>query len=78
MSGITTWTFAWDSELVNGYLLYYSWKFYKDNSDESARKTFFATLLHLPLFMGLMMFHKTKNDEDKSDKEEESTNSNAQ
>lgn len=70
-SGMTTWTFAVDSCLVNSYLLFYTWKFYKDNSNENSKKAFMATLLHLPLLMGLMMFHKKEKEED-VEKEEDS------
>jgi len=56
--GITTWTFAFDSLLIDGYLIWKAIEFYKDNQNSKSRKVFFATLIHLPLFLGLMIIHK--------------------
>jgi len=72
MSGMTDWTFALDSLLVDSYLIYYALKFYRDNSSYNARKVFFATLFYLPAIMALMILHKkrSKKDEKNNDDDE--------
>lgn len=75
-SGITDWTFAIDSLFVDSYIVYAAYKFYKDNSSANARKTFFATLSYLPIFLVLMVLHNLfllpkpeKEEENKKTKE---------
>jgi len=59
-SGITTMAFAFDSLLIDAYLLWFGYQFYKENSTVKARKLFFASLIFLPVFLGMMIFHSTK------------------
>jgi heme o synthase len=66
--GMTSWPFIVDSSLLSLWLVYESWKFYQDNSNTSARRTFKVTLYWLPLFIMLMMVHLLHWD---SDAEEE-------
>eukprot|EP01122_Echinamoeba_exundans_P002452 TRINITY_DN12392_c0_g1_i1.p1 TRINITY_DN12392_c0_g1~~TRINITY_DN12392_c0_g1_i1.p1 ORF type:complete len:451 (-),score=52.20 TRINITY_DN12392_c0_g1_i1:26-1378(-) len=66
--GMTSWPFIVDSSLLSLWLVYESWKFYQDNSNTSARRTFKVTLYWLPLFIILMMVHLLHWD---SDPEEE-------
>ncbi|CAG8788240.1 8562_t:CDS:1, partial [Acaulospora morrowiae] len=67
--GMTTWWFALDSSLINSVLLVGAYRFWKDSNDKSSRDLFFASLVHLPVIMALMMAHKkdwrneSKNDE---------------
>jgi len=69
-SGMTDWIFALDSLAVDSYLIYYAVKFYQDNSSYNSRKLFFATLLFLPAFMALMIFHKKKTTAEEKGKQE--------
>jgi protoheme IX farnesyltransferase len=56
--GITSIMFPIESLAFNGVLLYASYKFKADPSVGNARRVFKASLLYLPVFMGLMIFHK--------------------
>lgn len=58
LTGITTWTFAFDSLLVDSFLIWRAAQFYKDNSNIKARKLFLGSLWFLPLFLLLMSFHR--------------------
>lgn len=62
--GMTTWPFLVDSTLLTGWLCYESYKFYQDNSNTAARRTFKATLFWLPMFILLVMIHLTYWDSD--------------
>ena len=62
-SGLTTWSFAVTSTIINSPFAYLSYVFYKDiknnkPGDISARRLFHASLIHLPLTMVLAMYHK--------------------
>lgn len=61
---LTTWAFAFDSLPLNCYLIYRSWKFYKDSDTYSARKLFRLSLIYLPALMFLMFVGKkyTRNE----------------
>jgi hypothetical protein len=49
--------FAIEGSVLNAYMLYLAWRFYKNTSDDSAKRLFFATLWYLPVLMTLMAFH---------------------
>ncbi|EGD83544.1 protoheme IX farnesyltransferase [Salpingoeca rosetta] len=55
--GLTDWTFAVDSTLINGYITYKAWHFYTRGDDQSARKLFLTSLWHLPAIMALLLVH---------------------
>ena len=55
---ITTNYFAFDASLLNGGLVYFSYKFYRDANENSAKRLFLLSVLHLPLLLILMMLHK--------------------
>ncbi|GAB6020428.1 hypothetical protein CHUAL_003123 [Chamberlinius hualienensis] len=55
---LTTITFALDSLPFNAYLIYLSYKFYKDSDGKSSRKLFRFSLIHLPAIMMLMIISK--------------------
>ncbi|KAF2350701.1 Protohem IX farnesyltransferase [Trinorchestia longiramus] len=55
---VTTWTFAVDSAPLNGYMLYLSYRFYKDGDSRSARNLFRFSLFHLPTVMVLLLISK--------------------
>jgi hypothetical protein len=57
MTGVTTWWFALDSSIVNGYLTYHAWRFFKEPTDAHGRKMFFATLWYLPAILLVMLVH---------------------
>jgi protoheme IX farnesyltransferase len=61
---MTTWLFAFDTLPVNFYLIYLSYKFYRNPDAQSSRKLFRYSLIHLPLLFTLMVLHrqiKTQN-----------------
>jgi protoheme IX farnesyltransferase len=61
--GMTSWWFALDSSLATGIMSFYAYRYYSTGKDNAARKLFFFSLLHLPIFFALMMIHK-KPEED--------------
>ncbi|KAJ3188082.1 Protoheme IX farnesyltransferase, mitochondrial [Irineochytrium annulatum] len=58
--GMTTWWFAVSSSVLNTVFAYGAWKFFWMPSDKTARELFFISLIHLPVLLGLLMFHKQK------------------
>lgn len=70
VSGLTTPIFILDSNIPNAYLIWASRQFYQEPSSSTARKAFFASLWHLPLFLLLMLFHKSSEEEENEEKEE--------
>lgn len=57
---LTTWMFALDSLPVNLWLVYLSWRFYRDSDYKSSRRLFQYSLFHLPLIMALVLINKKK------------------
>ncbi len=55
---MTSWVYAYDSLLMNGYLLWTAHRFFVHRDNTTARKLFFATLAFLPVQMLLMILHK--------------------
>ncbi|KAI8893146.1 UbiA prenyltransferase family [Globomyces pollinis-pini] len=62
---ITTIWFVLDSSIVNAYMSYYAFAFWKNSNDSNARKLFFSSLVHLPVFLILLMIHKSEVEETK-------------
>lgn len=58
LSGLTTWTFALTSLPVNAIALRHAWQFWRERTDKKAKILFHTMLWHLPVILGLMMFHK--------------------
>lgn len=56
--GLTNWSFAADSFILNMCLTYLSAKFYKEADSQSARKLFRFTLIHIPALFVLMLISK--------------------
>ncbi|KAJ1678629.1 Protoheme IX farnesyltransferase, mitochondrial [Spiromyces aspiralis] len=50
--------FLLDSSMVNGYLLYCAYKFWRNSSDKTSRPLFFSSIVHLPLLVILILIHK--------------------
>lgn len=63
--GVTTYWFLVDSLIPNVLLAGFGWKFYRERSNDNARKLFRITLLHLPLVMMLMIINKKQLDPQK-------------
>ncbi|KAJ3024004.1 Protoheme IX farnesyltransferase, mitochondrial [Thoreauomyces humboldtii] len=57
---MTTWWFALDSTIVNGYLVYQACRFWRAPGDKTARTLFFGSLVHLPVLLVLLMLHKSE------------------
>lgn len=55
---VTTWWLAADSLPLNLWFTWLGWRFYQNSDTRSARELFRFSLLHLPLLMILVMFHK--------------------
>ena len=58
MCDLSSWWFLLDSSLVNGYMAWHAWQFWRQSSDSRARALFFSSLVHLPVFLILLMLHK--------------------
>lgn len=65
--GMCDWWLALDSTVINGFLTYRAWQFYKDANDQTARKLFMASIWHLPALLILYMVHKVYSDDDDDD-----------
>lgn len=57
MAGVTSYMFAVEGCLLNGYLLVLANRFHRDRSDRSAREVFKATLWYLPLLLAGFVYH---------------------
>lgn len=55
---VTTWWLVVDSLPLNLWFTWLAWKFNRDSDNKSARELFRFSLLHLPLIMFLILFHK--------------------
>lgn len=66
LAGVTSWTFAIDSFLLNGYLVYLAWRFNCDGDSQSSRKLFRFSLVHLPGLLILMLVSKKRGGEESS------------
>jgi len=56
--GVTTWEFGAESVLINGYMAYQSYHFYRNPVIKTAKSLFRTSLWHLPVLLGLMAVHK--------------------
>ncbi|OAJ42915.1 protoheme IX farnesyltransferase [Batrachochytrium dendrobatidis JEL423] len=70
--GLVSWWFILDSSLVNGYMAWYAYQFWKDPNNKNARALFFSSLVHLPVFLALLMVHKQFYEDETSPVLEES------
>ncbi|KAJ1910455.1 Protoheme IX farnesyltransferase, mitochondrial [Tieghemiomyces parasiticus] len=67
---VTTWWFALDSMPVNLYMIYTAYRFWRESSDKTYRPLFFASLVHLPVYLLLLLFHKKPYAVEEEDDEE--------
>jgi protoheme IX farnesyltransferase len=56
--GITSWWFALNANILNSILLYGAVQFWRQSKEKTARELFFASLIHLPVLLALLMYHK--------------------
>ncbi|PWA01766.1 hypothetical protein BB558_002100 [Smittium angustum] len=66
---ITDSWFLLDSSVVNAYLTYQAYGFWKSSNSTSSRSLFFASLIHLPLILILLIAHKKRASEDSEPKQ---------
>ncbi|KAJ3261806.1 Protoheme IX farnesyltransferase, mitochondrial [Boothiomyces macroporosus] len=59
---IVSYWFLLDSSIINLYITWFSIVFMK-SGDQSARKLFFASLIHLPIYLCLLLLHKQDEEE---------------
>lgn len=59
--GLTTPLFALTGNMANASLVFKTVQFWRDPTRKSARGLFFASLLHLPLFLTLLFIHKSNS-----------------
>ena len=57
---VTNWWFMLEVTPVNLYLTFLAWKFYQDSNNNSSRKLFRFSLLHLPLVMLLALVNNKR------------------
>eukprot|EP00127_Corallochytrium_limacisporum_P004088 Clim_evm33s157 gene=Clim_evmTU33s157 len=62
--------FAVTSSLVNAYMSIEAVRFYRNADSGSARKLFFASIVHLPVLMALVVLHR-KSDDDREEEQRE-------
>ena len=55
---MTTWAFAVDGTVINAALVALAWRFYRRPDEESARKLFLFSNIHLCVLLIAMMLHK--------------------
>jgi hypothetical protein len=55
---VTSPYFLLDSTLLNGYMAWCAFRFWRESNDQNARSLFFASLIHLPVYLALLMMHK--------------------
>ena len=60
---LTSLWFLLDSSVVNSYMAWHALQFWRDSNDRNARSLFFSSLVHLPVFLVLLMIHKTSIDD---------------
>ena len=56
--GMNSWIFLPLSTTVNSFMAYRAFNFYKQSGSQNARKLFFASLIHLPVFLLLLLATK--------------------
>ena len=57
--GVTSPPFAWESAIMTGGMTLAAAAFYSSPTNAAARTLFKASLLHLPIFMAALLYHRT-------------------
>ncbi|KAJ1978555.1 Protoheme IX farnesyltransferase, mitochondrial [Dimargaris xerosporica] len=70
---VTTWWFALNSMLPNLYMTWMAYRFWHHSSDKTYRPLFFASLIHLPVYLILLLFHKKPEESIDDDGDQMST-----
>jgi protoheme IX farnesyltransferase len=70
--GITSWMFAAEGLVLNGYFLSLAHNFKAKPNPANSHKVFMASLWYLPVILGLMIFHKKSWADGVENKEEQS------
>ncbi|KAJ1722234.1 Protoheme IX farnesyltransferase, mitochondrial [Coemansia erecta] len=60
--GVTDPWFLLDSSVVNGFMAYCAWQFWRRPEGKQSRRLFFSSLVHLPVLLTLIMVHKFVQD----------------
>ncbi|KAJ2395410.1 Protoheme IX farnesyltransferase, mitochondrial [Coemansia sp. RSA 2603] len=60
--GVTDVWFLLDSSVVNGFMAYCAWQFWRRPEGKQSRRLFFSSLVHLPVLLTLIMVHKFVQD----------------
>ncbi|KAH6574408.1 hypothetical protein BASA60_005578 [Batrachochytrium salamandrivorans] len=55
---MVSWLFLLDSSIVNAYMAWHAYFFWRSSNPQTARALFFASLVHLPVLLALLMIHK--------------------
>lgn len=58
MSGSVDWSFAVTSAVPNAVFVQSAWAFWRNTTEQTAKRCFFVSLWYLPVVLGLMMIHK--------------------
>lgn len=53
--GLTSWVFPWLSLIPNGVMALAAWRFWSRREDKRAKQLFWASLVHLPVLLGMAM-----------------------
>ncbi len=59
--GVTGWVYLVGSLALGGWMTYLGWKLLRQRDRAAARKLFLASVLYLPLLMGLQVFDRSDN-----------------
>ncbi|KAI8985341.1 UbiA prenyltransferase family-domain-containing protein [Pilobolus umbonatus] len=58
---LTSWWFALDSTVINGFMAWGAYRFWRNSNDKTGRQLFFGSVIHLPVLLALLMVHKRWN-----------------
>jgi len=57
--GLTSWLFAWLAMVPNGLMVWTAVRFWQRREERRAKELFWASLVHLPVFLGIAMLTKS-------------------
>jgi hypothetical protein len=61
LADLTTDWFLLDSSILNLFMGYSGWRFYREANQKTAKNLFFFSIVYLPLLMTLFMLHKVQS-----------------
>ncbi len=59
LAGLTGWIYAWGSFVLGLGMVFMGIELYREGSDRNARRMFLASVIYLPLLLGLMVVDRT-------------------